>query len=202
MSGPLVTVRNRADQNGHDPGSLQGARRASREIDTVTPSTKRLGSVTDAVGRSMNAMATLTKRTGLGLIGLSAVGAKVGIDFNSRMEQSRVAFTGLLGDQQRAQTMLNQLYDLAARTPFETQQLVASTQQLLGFGLAANRVLPTMTAIGDAVAGVGGGADQIALVSLAFGQMQAKGKVSSEELLQLAEAGVRQRRPELHGRLP
>jgi tape measure domain-containing protein len=47
-----------------------------------------------------------------------------------------------------------------------------------------------MTAIGDAVAGVGGGADAIDRVSLAIGQMQAKGRVQSEELLQLAEAGV------------
>jgi hypothetical protein len=55
------------------------------------------------------------------------------------MEQSRVAFTNLLGSQQQAQSMLTQLYGLAAKAPFERQPLVASTHKLLGFGWRPTR---------------------------------------------------------------
>src|SRR4051794_13706433 len=72
-----------------------------------------------------------------------------GLDFNAKFEQSQVAFTNLLGPQQQARSMLTPLYDLAARTPFEMQPLVAPTQKLLGFGMSAEKVLSTMTAIGD-----------------------------------------------------
>lgn len=124
-------------------------------------------------------------------LGAATAGAvKVGIQFNANMEQSKVAFTNLLGSADEAQGMLDRLYDVAAKTPFEFPQLVQSTQRLLGFGMAAKDVEPTMRAVGDAVAGAGGGAEQIDRVSTALGQMQAKGKVSSEELMQMAESGV------------
>jgi tape measure domain-containing protein len=47
-----------------------------------------------------------------------------------------------------------------------------------------------MNGIGNAVAGLGGGKEQIDRVTLALGQMQAKGKVSAEEMNQLAELGI------------
>jgi tape measure domain-containing protein len=135
------------------------------------------------VGQTAGAAATA-----LGGAALAATG--LGLKFNASMEQSKVAFTNLLGNADAAQSMLDKLYDVAAHTPFEFPQLTQATQRLLGFGMAAKDVIPTMTAIGDAVAASGGGAEQIDRVSTALGQMQAKGKVSSEELLQLAESGV------------
>lgn len=47
-----------------------------------------------------------------------------------------------------------------------------------------------MTAVGDSAAALGIGEEGIQRLTLAIGQMQAKGKVSAEEMLQLAEAGV------------
>jgi tape measure domain-containing protein len=114
----------------------------------------------------------------------------MGVKFDAGMEQSKVAFTNLLGNADSAQKMLDNLYGIAAKTPFDFPQLRDSTQRLLGFGMAAKNVVPTMTAIGDAVAAAGGGSEQIDKISTAMGQIQAKGKVSTEELLQMAESGV------------
>jgi tape measure domain-containing protein len=47
-----------------------------------------------------------------------------------------------------------------------------------------------LTAVGDAVAGLGGGQEMIDGVTRALGQMKAKGKVSAEEMNQLAERGI------------
>src|SRR6266571_1497474 len=77
------------------------------------------------------------------------------------MEQSRVAFAGLLGSGQAADAMLRQLWNFAATTPFEFPELVQSTQQLLGMGFAARDVIPVLTAVGDAAAGVGRGKEGV-----------------------------------------
>jgi len=60
----------------------------------------------------------------------------------------------------------------------------------MAMGFAAKDVVPTLTAIGDAVAGLGGSAETVDRVTTALGQMQAKGKTSAEEMMQLTEAGI------------
>lgn len=131
----------------------------------------------------------------LGAIGLGVAGAAVGITAlgiktASAMEQSTVGFETMLGSAQKAQDFMKQLQDFAMRTPFEMQGVVSSSQKLLAMGFTAQQVIPTMTAVGDAVSAVGGDAGVLDRVVIALGQMQAKGKISSEEMMQLTEAGI------------
>lgn len=106
------------------------------------------------------------------------------------MEQAQIAFTSMLGSEEQAKQFLSDLESFAARTPFELPGLVDASRRLLAFGFAADEIIPTMTSIGDAVAALGGGAAEINRVTLALGQMRAKGKVSAEEMMQLAELGI------------
>jgi tape measure domain-containing protein len=124
--------------------------------------------------------------SGLGV--LTVATGVFGLKFNATMEQNKVAFTNFLGSGRRAERFLNRLYSLAARTPFEFPELVNASVKLLGFGMTAKQTYGWMRTLGDAVAGVGGGAEEIQRATLALGQMQAKGKVSMEELNQLTEA--------------
>src|SRR6266568_2429866 len=109
---------------------------------------------------------------------------------NANMEQSRVALSGLLGSGQAADAMLRKLWSFAAATPFEFPQLVQSTQELVGMGFAAKDVIPVLTAVGDAAAGVGRGKEGVDRITLALGQMQARGKVTGQDMMQLTEAGI------------
>jgi tape measure domain-containing protein len=127
---------------------------------------------------------------------LAAVGAAAGalglkaIKMAGQMEQGRIAFTTMLGSAEAADAFLRELYDFAARTPFEIEGLQQSARQLLAFGFHAQEIIPMMEAIGNAVSGLGGGAVEIERVVRALGQMQAKGKVTAEEMMQLAELGI------------
>lgn len=128
-----------------------------------------------------------------GVVALGAVGgaaALMGIKTASETEQAQLAFTNMLGSGKKAKAFLDDLKDFAAKTPFEFPELVKSSQMLLAMGFNAKQVRPTLTAIGDAVAGMGGSQDQIEFVARALGQMQAKGKVAGDELLQLTEQGI------------
>lgn len=83
--------------------------------------------------------------------------------------------------------MIQDIEDFAAKTPFEKMGLTESVQKLIGMGIAAERALPTMQVLGDAISAVGGGKDKLDRIVLALGQIQAKGKLSMEEVIQIAE---------------
>ncbi len=123
---------------------------------------------------------------GIAIAGIGAASVKAAAD----MEQTRKAFTTLLKDATLAKDFLAELETFAANTPFELPGLLQASKKMLAFGFTAQQVIPVLTAVGDSAAALGMGQDGIDRLTIAIGQMQAKGKVSAEEMLQLAEAGV------------
>jgi len=123
---------------------------------------------------------------GVALGGLAMAGVKAASDY----QQSMIAFTKMMGSAEKATQFIKELQDFAAKTPFELPQVQAGAKKLMAFGFEASQVLPMLTAIGDAASGLSLGSEGIDRLTLAIGQMQAKGKVSGGELRQLAEAGI------------
>lgn len=144
-------------------------------------------------GKLKNIGKTMTdfgKKMTLGItVPLAGVGTAA-VVMAGRLEQSEAAFTTLLGSVGKAKSLLGELRDFAAHTPFEFAGLQDASRKLLAFGFQAEELIPTMTSVGDAVSGLGGGAEEINSVVRALGQMKAKGKVSAEEMNQLAEIGI------------
>lgn len=108
----------------------------------------------------------------------------------SAAETTEISFTTMLGSAEAARQMVEQLADFAAHTPFELSGLQTATRQLLAYGFTAEDVIPMLTAVGDATAALGTGQAGIEAVTRALGQMQTRGKVTAEEMLQLTEAGI------------
>jgi tape measure domain-containing protein len=108
----------------------------------------------------------------------------------AQMEQSKIAFTTMLGSAGAAEAMLKNLWDFAATTPFEFPQLQAAAKQLLAFGFNAQEVIPVMKSVGDAAAGLGMGAEGIQRIIYALGQMRAAGRITGDDMRQLAQAGI------------
>ena len=108
----------------------------------------------------------------------------------SAAETTEISFTTMLGSAEAARDMMDELADFAAHTPFELSGLQTATRQLLAYGFTAEDVIPMLTAVGDATAALGTGQAGIESVTRALGQMQTRGKVSAEEMLQLTEAGI------------
>jgi tape measure domain-containing protein len=116
--------------------------------------------------------------------------ASTSISFNAQMEQARIGFTTMLGSAERAEAFLSDMAEFAAKTPFEFPELLDASKRMLAYGFAAEDVLPTMEAVGNASAAVGLGTEGINRIILALGQMRAKGKLSAEEMRQLTETGI------------
>ena len=125
----------------------------------------------------------------LGGVGFAAA-ATGSIRLAANLEQATIAFTTMLGSGEKAKAFLDDLANFAASTPFEFTGLQQSSRLLLAFGFEAQNILPIMGRVGDAVAALGGGEAEINRVVRALGQIQAKGKLSAEELMQIAELGI------------
>ena len=118
--------------------------------------------------------------------GLGAAMVKLAMD----MEQTKVAFTTLIGSEQGAMKHLQELRDFAKKTPFQFTELTQASKKMQAFGFEAEKVIPMMTHIGDAVSALGGSSANIDMVVRALGQVQAKGRVMAQEMLQLTEQGI------------
>ena len=112
------------------------------------------------------------------------------ISFNSMLQTAQIGFTTMLGSAEKAQAFLDDMADFAAKTPFEYPELLDAAKKMLAYGFAAENVLPTLRAVGDAAAALGMSGEGIDRITLALGQILAKGRLAAEEMRQLTEAGI------------
>ena len=112
--------------------------------------------------------------------------AKTGIDAAMSMESLTAQFTVMTGSAERANAVLSEIADFAAKTPFTKLGLADAGKTLMAFGIEGQKIVPTLRMLGDVA-----GADQNKLKSLAlvFGQIQSTGRLMGQDLLQLINQG-------------
>jgi tape measure domain-containing protein len=152
---------------------------------------KNISGSADRINSKVGMMAGAMAKAGLASAALfSAAAIKQGVQYNANLEQAQIGFTTMLGSGLKAKKFLDELQNFAAKTPFQFPELVTASQRMIAFGFSSKDVIPNLTAIGDAAAGLGIGAGGVEQITTAIGQMQAKTRVQSDEILQLTEAGV------------
>lgn len=109
------------------------------------------------------------------------------IGSNAEMEQYTTSLEVMLGSTEKASAMIEEMREFAAKTPLTLDNVISGGTMLMSYGVDESDLLDTMTKLGDLA---GGNAEKMNRVSLAYGQMLAKGKVTGEELMQMTEAGV------------
>lgn len=138
-------------------------------------------------GKVKNTAASLISLNGvLSALGAGAVIAKVFGDTATLQSQIR-SLEVLTGSAKKAAAIVQQLRAFAGVTPFESVELIEVAKRLNAFGVQADQVVATTQRLGD-VAGATGA--PLAELATAYGQVIAKGRLQSEELLQFQERGV------------
>ena len=145
-------------------------------------------------------ISNLSSKLGNGLktaakVGAAAVGAastaivalgKIGMDYNSQMEQYTTNFTTMLGSQEAAVKKVEELKKFAASTPLSMDDLAKGTQTLLAFGVESENSTGILRQLGDIALG---DADKMQRLSTAFGKATAAGKVTGDTVQQMIDAG-------------
>jgi tape measure domain-containing protein len=90
----------------------------------------------------------------------------------------------------KAAELLKWIQLLAIQSPFSQEDVAASFQTAMAYGFTTEQAKRLTAASLDFASATGKGGEVTQQVALALGQMQAKGKVSGQELIQLTNAGV------------
>lgn len=109
------------------------------------------------------------------------------IGSNAEMEQHTTSLEVMLGSASKASAMIEKMRDFAAKTPLTLENVISGGSLLMSYGVDEDNLIDTMTKLGDLASG---NAEKMDRITLAYGQMLAKGKVTGEELMQMTEAGV------------
>lgn len=164
--------------------------RASSVLNNVSNASKSLGDrMKNAQAGSMIFLGGLTALAG-GALALTGGLVKTGIGFKAFKQNSLVAFTTMLGSAEKAQKHLDDMMKFAKSTPFAYPDLVTSSRNLVAFGFQAKDTIPLMKTLGDVVAGIGGGNQELLNIVDIFGKMKAGGRLSLEEINRLSDMGV------------
>ena len=105
----------------------------------------------------------------------------------AELESQTKSLEVLTGSVQKAKSIIAELQQLGAVTPFTSTELIDAAKRLNAFGVEGDKVVETTRRLAD-VSGATG-AELQGLVT-AYGQVQAKGRLQGEELLQFQERGI------------
>ena len=107
--------------------------------------------------RSLLNFATSIKGVMMGLFTGAAFNKVVAgpIGLADQIESSRIFFENKLGSKQESEKMLQDIFALDDRSPFDATTLIGSTQRMIGNGWDTKTVLKDLELIGDATAAHG-----------------------------------------------
>lgn len=108
--------------------------------------------------------------------------SKLGMD----ADRTAVSFEVMLGSQQKAADMLNQMNRYAADSPYSRLGVQEAAQTMLGFGVEQQKVIPSLKMLGDIAMG---NSERFKGLALVFSQVDAAGKLQGQDLLQLITNG-------------
>lgn len=163
--------------------SLQQGLQRSRE------SFRSLSESANAELQSMDGFMAKAAQTAAGLFAVDKIK-----DFVSQLalvrgeyQQLEVAFETMLGSKSKADALMGQLIDTAAKTPFEMSEVAEASKMLLAYGMEGNKVNETLIRLGDIAAGL-----SMPLKDLAFlyGTTMVQGRLYTQDLNQFLGRGI------------
>lgn len=105
----------------------------------------------------------------------------------SMFEQLDIAFATMIGSTEKADKLVKDMLNFAAKTPFEIKNIGPVVKQLLATGSSAEIVLDELKMMGDIASGL---SVPIWRIALNFGQVRAQTKLTGREIRDFAVAGI------------
>lgn len=183
---------------------LNARDKASQIISKVTSSVKTVAGKTwslviSAKDRVSNVISSITSK----LFSLQSLAAGIlgGVAFNQgvispigfadRLESSFIGFETMFQSASQASDMMQEIKEFARTTPFETEGVINSVQQMLRSGAwDRSNVMDGIEKIGNAAAAAGKGTEGVEAIVLALQQMSMSGRVNAQDMLQLTSQGI------------
>lgn len=185
-----------------DEGMAKQANNAAKTSAEI----KNLGnSYSQASSKGENLVSTLYKMQDAGatadamFASLAKSAASFGVAFSAQefashvtnirgqFQQIEMAFNTMLGSEQKASALMQQMVNTAASTPFDLQGVANGAKQLLAYGLEANKVNGTLVRLGDIAAGLSIPLNDIIYL---YGTTMSQGRLYAQDLMQFTGRGI------------
>jgi len=157
-------------------------RKSTNDLDRQLQTTvKNIGSVQSKL--QLVAKQTITAFVALEVGKLVKGAGQAAIAYEQLFKQ----FETFLGSADKARKVLVELEKFSTATPFEPDQVNQAARALLAFGFESEKLIPTLSKIGDIAAATGKDFNELALI---YGKARTAGVLYTEEINQLTEAGI------------
>lgn len=113
-----------------------------------------------------------------------------GIEVAARREQSQIAFSTMLGSDEKAAEFLEKMNVMAMETPFGEQDLTDISRTLLAYNFDETQIPSLLTKVGDAGSALGLASDDIVDIATSLGRMNLTNKASLLEINPLLKRGI------------
>jgi len=163
-----------------------------RELESVKKSIDGVNTGVNDTAKNISGLGSVLKGAAAAFGGIT-IGSAI-LDFGKNAIQAasdfqtlQISFTQFLGSSEKAKTVLADLQNFSAATPFTGEEVQNAGRALLAFGEQNKNLIPVLERIGDISAGTGKNFNELALI---YGKARAANFIQGDELNQLAEAGI------------
>lgn len=111
------------------------------------------------------------------------------INLADQYSSAKIGFSTLMGET-AGQKMMDDLDAFAKKTPFQTSGVISAAQKMMAMGWDPENIIGDLEVLGNAAAATGNLNQGLESIVRAMSQIKTKGRLSTEELNQLAEAGI------------
>ena len=197
MADRTIIVKLRAEVGQYQKALGDAARAteqiADQAIRAGTQGNSAMGRLANSARQNREAWTTAGTALAAYGAGVTALGASIlrtGIAYNQLQQTSRAAMTTLLGSAEAANAQMDRLDDFARNSPFSKATFIEAQQGMLAFGIEAQKTLPYLDSIQNAVAAMGGSNQQISEIAFVMSQISAAAKITGQDLIQLGQRGI------------
>lgn len=150
---------------------------------------KKVPTVGEGATSLFNRLGGDAKQLAMSLVGGLGVEQLAEHIFNvrSQFQQLEISFTTMLGSEQKAGALMNQLVQTAAKTPFDMSSITNGAKQLLAYGTAANEVNDILVHLGDISAGLSVPLNDLVYL---YGTTMSQGRMYTMDLRQFMGRGI------------
>lgn len=186
----LNTAKAALNEQRYSLGELQDQQARNRlEVRKLTREYKEFASGTNNADAIVKSLTDSLKRTAAEIGGLMAIkqfGLDV-IDATGRMQQLQVALSTILQDKSKADHLIGEIVQFAAKTPFNLDDVANGAKQLLAYGSTADKVVGELSMLGDVASGL-----QIPIGQLIYlyGTLRTQGRAMTVDIRQFAGRGI------------
>jgi len=109
------------------------------------------------------------------------------VKVRGEFQQLAIAFEVMLGSKEKADKLMAQMVDTAARTPFDLSGVANGAKQLLAYGTAAEEVNDTLIRLGNIASGLSIPLNDIVYL---YGTTQTQGRLFTQDVRQFMGRGI------------